>query len=301
MDSSDLADEGCDDEDADASQDWDNDSTATSDELSGEDGESVLDFTLQLVYGLELREAPISPAVARSLVANFVRDIGRHLASDSQLTHDMSTSSSRSYSSTPSQGSSGNDGRNGAGKRKKPGRRGGGDEDGDEFSDGEGGGFVGVKRLRPNPKEEENLRLSCPYRKRNPHRFNVREHHSCAMTYFPKFAELRQHIVKQHKRDDPSAFVCDRCNRNFAARKELRDHQRLPKELMCDIADHDPESGIDGPTATKLLSRKRASGASSQVQWCEIWHILFPDDEDNQVRPYGKTCFPFVFSCQVTD
>lgn len=94
--------------------------------------------------------------------------------------------------------------------------------------------------------------------------------------------------MKQHKRDDPSAFVCDRCNRDFITRKELRDHQRLPKEQMCDISDHDPESGIDGPTSNKLLSRKRASGTSPEVQWKEIWNILFPDDDDGVVRPYRK-------------
>jgi hypothetical protein len=44
--------------------------------------------------------------------------------------------------------------------------------------------------MKPTPSDD-NLRLSCPYRKRNPNRFNVRDHHSCAMTYFPKFAELR--------------------------------------------------------------------------------------------------------------
>lgn len=56
---------------------------------------------------------------------------------------------------------------------------------------------------------------------------------------------------------------------------------------MCDIADHDAENGIDGPTATKLLSRKRASGTSPEIQWREIWNILFPDDDDHEVKPHG--------------
>lgn len=77
--------------------------------------------------------------------------------------------------------------------------------------------------------------------------------------------------------------------RDFTTRKELRDHRRLPKELMCDITDHDTESGIDGPTVAKLLSRKRASGSSPDVQWREIWNILFPDDEDHEIKSYG-TC-----------
>ncbi|KAF7561619.1 hypothetical protein G7046_g2512 [Stylonectria norvegica] len=264
-----------------SAQKWENESTA-SDDVSGDDADLVLGYVLQLVYGIDLKDASISPTMSHKLVLNFVQNIGQHIwqaPSDTELTHTMSTSSS---SSTPSQQGTGRDSR-GGGKRKKLGRR---DDEGDEFSDGEGSGFLPLKRARPNPKDDENLRLSCPFRKRNPHRFNVRDHHSCAMTYFPKFAELRQHVVKQHKRDDPSAFICDRCNRDFITRKELRDHQRLPKQLMCDISDHDPESGIDSTTATKLLSRKRASGTSPEVQWREIWNILFPDDDDHEVKQF---------------
>ncbi|RBR19573.1 uncharacterized protein FIESC28_05568 [Fusarium coffeatum] len=251
-----------------------------SEAVTPEDANLVLNYALQVIYGVDLNDTSIPQSKVHSLVSNFTKDISQHIwqsASDGQLSHTMSMSSS---SSTPSQDA---DRRN---KRKKAGKR---EDDGDEFSDGEGSGILPAKRPRPNPKDDENLRLSCPFRKRNPHRFNVRDHHSCAMTYFPKFAELRQHIVKQHKRDDPSAYVCDRCSRDFTTRKELRDHQRLPKEYMCDIADADAESGIDPQTATKLLSRKRASGTSPEVQWREIWNIVFPDDDDSDVRPYEYT------------
>ncbi|KAM0351796.1 hypothetical protein ACHAPU_002308 [Fusarium lateritium] len=255
-----------------------------SEDVTPEDANLVLNYALQVIYGVDLNDVSIPQDKIQSLVSNFNQEIGQHIwqsASDGQLSHTMSTSSS---SSSPSQDASGGDRR--GEKRKKQGKR---EDEGDEFSEGEGSGYLQTKRLRPNPKEDENLRLSCPFRKRNPHRFNVRDHHSCAMTYFPKFAELRQHIVKQHKRDDPSAYVCDRCSRDFPTRKELRDHQRLPKDYMCDIADADAESGIDPQTATKLLSRKRASGTSPEVQWKEIWNIVFPDDDDGEVRPYEYT------------
>jgi hypothetical protein len=65
---------------------------------------------------------------------------------------------------------------------------------------------------------------------------------------------------------------------------------------MCDIAEHNPESGIDGPTSNKLLSRKRASGASPYVQWREIWNILFPDDDDSAIQPYGEF-IPCCLNC----
>ncbi len=98
----------------------------------------------------------------------------------------------------------------------------------------------------------------------------------------------RQHIVRQHKRNDPTAFGCDRCTRHFASRKALRDHQRVPLELMCPLVEYDPEWGIDGPTATRLLSRKRLNGMSIEEQWREIWGLLFPEDREGDVRSYGR-------------
>lgn len=172
---------------------WDTASSA-SDDVSSQDTDAILNYTLQLVFGVDLQEesSKVTPAVRR-LVSKFVGDVGSSFwtsLSDADMTQVMSSSSN---SSTPSQGGSSQGGSGGgdsssAGKRKKQTR---GDEDDGEFTDGEGLGYNPLKKLRPNPKDDENLRLSCPYRKRNPSRFNVRDHHSCAMTYFPKFAELR--------------------------------------------------------------------------------------------------------------
>lgn len=168
-------------------QKWETSSTV-SDEFSPEDTDRVLDYVLQVAYGMDLHDASVSSAVPRQLVYRFIQEVGQliwHAPSNPQSTNVKSTSSS---SSTPSQrGGSGEDSQRG-GKRKKLGRN---EEEGDGYSDGEGSGYLPVKRPRPNPKEDDNIRLSCPFRKRNPRRFNVRDHHSCAMTYFPKFAELR--------------------------------------------------------------------------------------------------------------
>lgn len=141
-----------------------------------------------MVYGIELSETRASTLALRQVVSKFVQELGEHVwqaPCDAQGSQTMSTPSS---STTPSTGQGGENSQS-SGKRKKQSNRDNGA--GDEFSDGEGSGYLPSKRLKPTPKEEENLRLSCPYRKRNPHRFNVRDHHSCAMTYFPKFAELR--------------------------------------------------------------------------------------------------------------
>ena len=298
---------------------WETTSTA-SDDHSHDDADAVLDYTLQVGYGVDSKESPIPRNQLQRLTHDFLTSIGDAIRQECEDGDQAPNRSSTGISSSPdSQGTGGDDAHKGE-KRKKLDQDNGG---GDECSDNEGSSLLPHKRIKPTPNED-NLRLSCPYRKRNPHRFNVRDHHSCAMTYFPKFAELRsvlllcpcmsrldvymtnklcrQHIVKQHKRDDPSAFVCDRCNTDFPSRKGLRDHQRLPKEEMCDIAEHNPESGIDGPTSNKLLSRKRASGASPYVQWREIWNILFPDDEDSAIQPFGEfSCPTRPISIRLTD
>ncbi|KAK2001484.1 hypothetical protein LX36DRAFT_688798 [Colletotrichum falcatum] len=258
-------------------------------DFSDEEADAVLDYVLQVTYGVELDEVNMPPSFLRHFALRFMQEIGRFAFAGfpvaTQLTHTTSTSSNGSVP-LASRSGSGRGSQNGKRKKGEAGRLDGGD-DGDDLTDDDGDSSAPFKRARPTPREaEENLRLSCPFRKRNPHRFNVREHHSCAMTYFPKFAELRQHIVKQHKRNDSSSFICDRCNRDFPSKRELRDHQRLPREQMCDVSDHDPESGIDGPTMTKLLSRKRASGMTPEVQWREIWNLLFPDDDDYRVQPF---------------
>ena len=155
-------------------------------EVTRDDVDSILNYTMQLVYGTELAEtmAPMTPL--RKLVTGFIEELGQHTwqaAADGQA-HAPSGSSGPT---SPFFDGSGDGSINGSGKRKKQSQ---GDEGDDGVSDGEGSGSFRSKKRRSMPKEDD-LRLSCPYRKRNPHRFNVRDNHSCAMTYFPKFAELR--------------------------------------------------------------------------------------------------------------
>lgn len=169
--------------------------TPTPIDFSNEEADAVLDYVLQVTYGVELDEVNVPASFLRHFVFRFIQDIGRFAftgfpLTTTQLTHTTSTSSNGSVPAARRSGS-GQGSQNG--KRKKgDASRLEGDDDGDDLTDDDGDSSVPFKRARPTPREvEENLRLSCPFRKRNPHRFNVREHHSCAMTYFPKFAELR--------------------------------------------------------------------------------------------------------------
>lgn len=172
---------------------WDTQSSVSDDE----EVDSILDYTLQLTYGVDLNDASVPQADSRRAARRFMRELGQtmwHAGPDNQNHNAMSTSASSS--STPGGNSGTGESQRGGKRKKQPGK--GGDEEGDDLSDGDEGSLP-IKRPRPNPRDEENLRLSCPFRKRNPQRFNVRDHHSCAMTYFPKFAELRyDHLFRVH-------------------------------------------------------------------------------------------------------
>jgi hypothetical protein len=146
---------------------------------------------------MDLEEAGLPRAVSRHLAHTLVRQL-EHLMcfspSDARTSQLTNTTSSSTPSSTGGGMGYGRQDSNGqGGKRKSLGSSQDDlDEGADDMSDRDGQGSLPYKRVKPSPRDvEENLRLSCPYRKRNPLRFNVREHHSCAMTYFPKFAELR--------------------------------------------------------------------------------------------------------------
>lgn len=158
----------------------------------------VLNYTLDVVFGLAVDFAAQVPSTCRSIVDNFINDIS--WAIDKKLGQKQApgyaragglsripTSSSASSSATGSSHRSPTRGDD-QGKRKA---RDDGDEDQD--SDDERDDEVN-KRRDSGPSKRAKLvsvRMSCPFRKKNPLRFNVRDYRLCALTVFTDTAELR--------------------------------------------------------------------------------------------------------------
>ncbi|KAI5928768.1 hypothetical protein F4810DRAFT_705700 [Camillea tinctor] len=92
----------------------------------------------------------------------------------------------------------------------------------------------------------EDCYFSCPYRKRNPRRFNVRDHSSCATKKLRGIHELKEHIRLVHRR-----HVC------FSG------------------PDSHPEDGITREVENIL--EKPARLAISD--WNTLWRLLFPSDQ----------------------
>jgi len=90
-------------------------------------------------------------------------------------------------------GNSGSNGSNGGGSKRRqngPGN-GGGHSGGDDFHGGDGPNENGKRPRLEYPHAVEDKNFSCPFRKRNPVRFNVRHHQNCAVQSFPDISQLK--------------------------------------------------------------------------------------------------------------
>ncbi|KAK4126486.1 hypothetical protein N657DRAFT_615281 [Parathielavia appendiculata] len=197
-----------------------------------------------------------------------------------QATSGHGTPSSH-YGGTP--GSANNDqqfsGQYGKGKRKVE----GGDDD---------GGGLGGRDNQGNDGTEESpasqaystkgtfTHFSCPYRKRNPLRFNVRDHYVCATHSFADMSQLKKHIRAHHPPVQRNAgpFPCPRCCQGFVSKPDLDSHLRQPDvcRISFDSGGTDPEDGI----TQKIISSLEARSLKAKIDnWISLWKLLFPADQ----------------------
>lgn len=124
---------------------------------------------------------------------------------------------------------------------------------------------------------------SCPFRVRNPVRFNIRDHEVCAMTSFESLADLRHHVMSYHRRR-AMPHQCQRCKVGFPTQRFLDDHLMLPKDEMCDTVPagtpRNPEDGI-----SEDVDKTLASGNGIRT-WDDLWRLIFPMDD--QIPSSGK-------------
>ncbi|KAK4466853.1 hypothetical protein QBC42DRAFT_258178 [Cladorrhinum samala] len=133
-----------------------------------------------------------------------------------------------------------------------------------------------ISGLMISTPQEPVARYPCPFRKRNPVRFNIRDHESCAKTPFDSILDLRRHIVSYHRHRYPPR-QCRRCKANFESQAALWSHMMLPKDQMCELDPTqvgDPEDGISDEQASHLCE----NNPKADWSWERIWHLVFPED-----------------------
>lgn len=119
--------------------------------------------------------------------------------------------------------------------------------------------------------------MGCPFRKRNPVRFNIRNHQTCALGGFESLSILKRHIIDSHRANHPPS--CPRCLEVFEDGAQLEAHLNWPTACKRSVYNRhcDPEDGIRLFTngCEALFTRSDTSLLNS---WEAIWQLLFPDD-----------------------
>jgi hypothetical protein len=190
------------------SSDDDNEQSAL-DMLTPAEADHILASILPVIRGIGPNDLPEEVLdLCRNATVNFSQAMATIIDSASSMLHlnqaarggysENQDSSASASPSGPGDAQQGKRGRDGTEKRQNSKKR-----KSDPKGDGTGGGDDGNNnddgaQSRPHsPQKRLNpgLRLRCPFRARNPYRFNVRDYHSCAMTFFTAFSDLRYVVI----------------------------------------------------------------------------------------------------------
>ncbi|KAK5652379.1 hypothetical protein OQA88_10571 [Cercophora sp. LCS_1] len=174
--------------------------------------------------------------------------------------------------------------------RERPGNR---DDGRDDNGDGKNRrDTFGKPPTAAKPTRRE-IRLPCPFRMMFPRTFNVREHYSCSMTYFPTIGRLKDHLREHHKRTDGVEVLCSRCFAGFKSRDDL--HQHCKATIVCEPAEFDPTAGLHGE-AVNLLRGREKTGQDYLQQWRDICKIVFQNDHIIPMPEYHAVMEHFEFA-----
>ncbi|KAK4096593.1 hypothetical protein N658DRAFT_346966 [Parathielavia hyrcaniae] len=260
----------------------------------------VCEQVLQQALGVQLHDvalAGVMPAAYES-VSYFLDELSRIILnsglSNTRIVINESTRGRAGSSNVPtwgaggaSGGASGGAGAGGSGNGSSSQKRCSGGHDDADFGDGaQDGSLGGGKRQRVSLIEHQstNMQFACPFRKRNPVRFNVRDFKNCALQPFPDMSQVKRHVKNFHKPLVILPFTCQRCRLAMGSQEALDRHVSVPTELICTPqrvpSSADPEDGIT-PGIEEILNDRKAG--TKIDTWQSLWRLLFTGDADSEI------------------
>ncbi|CZR65598.1 uncharacterized protein PAC_15498 [Phialocephala subalpina] len=118
----------------------------------------------------------------------------------------------------------------------------------------------------------QHFRFACPYRKHDPHKYNVMEWASCGLTPHNTIARVKAHLYQCHR-----ILQCPRCMSVFNTEVEQQRH--VSHETVCERSSTPVVDGITEDIERQLRCRKtRFPGQSEESRWGDIYRILFPSE-----------------------
>ncbi|KAK4455411.1 hypothetical protein QBC34DRAFT_67551 [Podospora aff. communis PSN243] len=118
----------------------------------------------------------------------------------------------------------------------------------------------------------------CPFRKRNPLRFNIRDHPPCALETYRDMQHLKKHVAEFHASRTP--WRCPRCKKGFSTEDEVSLHLAVPTDQICELIASGPATDPeDGLASTALFSLGDWRQTANSANWTQLWRTIFPQDE----------------------
>ncbi|KAK1450032.1 hypothetical protein CMEL01_07368 [Colletotrichum melonis] len=168
-----------------------------------------------------------------------------------------------------------------SGTKKRPAEERGGDDEHDEMDENAGQDQGPTRRGRSKRRKIGRPGgFSCPFRKRNPWRFNARDFDACANKPYKQMAELKPDSAQSHRRHISAEHGnqwCTYCGQPRTAGDHPPEVCLRNRQLNPNSEPRDPEDGVDSLKDESLKSR--AAGCKIQT-WGQLWNLLFPDDEE---------------------
>ena len=146
------------------------------------------------------------------------------------------------------------------------------------------------KKTRRRRCDPVNPGLACPFYVRNPSRC---EHNSCVAPGFLDIHRLKQHLERVHL-----YYICERCGAAFQAnatgRQDLAMHQRNTQPCQLVEKPSAEISSLSHATFEVMRSKRGAAGKSKEERWREIYRLVFPDAENEELRKACEFCLLYV-------
>lgn len=125
---------------------------------------------------------------------------------------------------------------------------------------------------------------SCPYRKRNPLRFNVSDYSSCAITAYRNIPAVKCVILCP-----VSSVSSSQLNQSTKHCRAVH-HRDVSSTSPVTEEEADPESGFGKDVDRRLLSKKVHDRI---VDWVTLWQVLF--GADGYIQNPGKSARTVTF------
>ncbi|KAK4111703.1 hypothetical protein N656DRAFT_148524 [Canariomyces notabilis] len=144
--------------------------------------------------------------------------------------------------------------------------------DQDEEDDEEYGGYR-PPSSQSKKSSESVKRFACPFRKHDPHTYNMQNYETCAVRSWSSISRLKEHLYRRHYK-----IHCQRCKQVFSDARQLNNHEMSAER--CEVIDAVSPGDITAYQEKQLKSRKHtAKRQTDEEKWADIYRLLFPGEE----------------------